>query len=146
MSKGGSELPQADGVYTAWVIISPAEDVKGAWIAHALEFDVITQGDSAAHAFRMIAEAVALFLDDTLRRGGNPTARRAPPECWEPLLELFTHGEQVAQKAIVERISQADRSDTFAVQMIWLTGHKRAETDKLPPVAFTATATNAHPC
>jgi len=45
------------------VVLYPAPDVSGQWIAHGLETDVVTQGDSVEHALAMMADAL-----DTLAR------------------------------------------------------------------------------
>jgi predicted RNase H-like HicB family nuclease len=34
------------------------------WVAICLEYDVVTQGESEAHAVEMIREAVELYLED----------------------------------------------------------------------------------
>ncbi|MGH8750037.1 MAG: type II toxin-antitoxin system HicB family antitoxin, partial [Burkholderiales bacterium] len=86
--EGQVQVPEADRVYTAWVILSPAQDVPGTWVAHALDFDVVTQGSSAEDALRMGFEAVAIVLSDDLRDGRDPYRRRAPSECWAQLHEL----------------------------------------------------------
>lgn len=39
------------------VVLYPAPDLEGQWIAHGLETDVVTQGDSAEHALAMMADA-----------------------------------------------------------------------------------------
>jgi predicted RNase H-like HicB family nuclease len=139
--------------YTAWVVLSPAGDVAGAWIAHALEFDVVTQGDSAEHAYRMAAEAVEMVLADDLSRGADPFARRASAEFWQPLLELWEHGERMGQSEFLDRLHNSGDFGVFAVQMIF-----RPERGEVPsgkrtpskppydaPLAFT-TPSSAHAC
>jgi len=44
------------------VIYKDAESNQ--WVAHCIEYDVATQGDSEAHAAEMIREAVELHLED----------------------------------------------------------------------------------
>jgi len=43
---------------------------RGRSSPHALEFDVVTQGDNPEDAYRKAAEAVDMVLADDLRRGG----------------------------------------------------------------------------
>jgi predicted RNase H-like HicB family nuclease len=52
--------------------IYPAPDLKGQWIAHCHESDVVTQGNSAAHASEMLREALELMSDRQPMT--NPTA------------------------------------------------------------------------
>ena len=37
-------------VYNIWVIACPSKSIEGQWVAHALEFDVVSQGNSLEHA------------------------------------------------------------------------------------------------
>ena len=39
----------AEALFT--VLVTPAKDVPGQWVAHCLQLDVVTQGDSISHAF-----------------------------------------------------------------------------------------------
>jgi predicted RNase H-like HicB family nuclease len=137
-------MQEQKGVYTSWVLLLPAEDVAGAWTAHALEFDVVTQGDSAEQAFSMAQEAVGIVLADDLRRGASPHARKAPADCWLPLLEIFESGAPVDRSTFKERLARPKPSEMFAVQMVWHTGHapQRVSTT-YAPVAFT-TPNSAH--
>ena len=72
-------------IYNAWVFVRPADDVAGQWVAHCLEFDVVTQGNSLAHALEMVVEAVSMVVADDLDAGRDPLARRAPPPCWDEM-------------------------------------------------------------
>jgi len=49
------------------VIIYPAEDLPGQWIAHCLELDIISQGNSPPHALDMIAEAIEMCAAENVR-------------------------------------------------------------------------------
>ena len=79
-------------VYDLWVMIEPAHDVPGQWVAHCLSLDVVTQGNSAKHAFQMVVEAVTMTLADDLCHDVDPLARRAPEEFWTELDELRKKG------------------------------------------------------
>jgi hypothetical protein len=59
--------------FPAWVLIRPAGDVANQWVAHCLQYDVVTQGTSPAHALDMIFEAVAIVLIEDLREGCRAT-------------------------------------------------------------------------
>lgn len=77
MSRGEKrEVPQPNGIYKTWVLLRPAEDLAGAWVAHSLEFDVVSQGNSAEHAMEMVAEAVNMVVQDDLNDGRDPYAQQ----------------------------------------------------------------------
>jgi predicted RNase H-like HicB family nuclease len=40
------------------VVLYPAPDVEGQWMAHGLETDGVTQGNSPQHALAMMADAL----------------------------------------------------------------------------------------
>ena len=46
--------------FTEWFLVTPAEDLPGAWTVHCLETDVVSQGESPRHAFEMGMEAVEM--------------------------------------------------------------------------------------
>ncbi len=79
-----------------WVLIEPADDVPGQWVAHCLNLDVMSQGNSPLHARDMIAEAIALTLADDFEHHRNPWTRpSAPKEFWDKLQDVFENGRQV---------------------------------------------------
>jgi len=61
------------------VVIYPASDIKGQWIAHCLETDVVTQGDSTDHAFEMMAETLESISKFNLSHGRFPVALTPAP-------------------------------------------------------------------
>jgi len=66
------------------VVLYPAPDLEGQWIAHGLETDVVTQGDSAQHALAMMADALQALTDyQALRRRPALRLRPAPTEIWD---------------------------------------------------------------
>ena len=66
------------------VVLYPAPDLEGQWIAHGLETDVVTQGDSAEHALAMMADALqTLAAYQGLRRRPALRLRPAPKEVWD---------------------------------------------------------------
>ncbi|MBI5479973.1 MAG: hypothetical protein HY906_13995 [Deltaproteobacteria bacterium] len=66
------------------VVVYPAPDLKGQWIAHCLETDIVTQGESAEHAVAMMADALETVGAYRVERGlfPVPRLRPAPPEVW----------------------------------------------------------------
>jgi predicted RNase H-like HicB family nuclease len=68
------------------VAIYPAGNVEGQWIAHCLEADRVTQGDSVEHALEMAAEALdAVAKFNTSHDRFPVTLTHAPEEIWDLL-------------------------------------------------------------
>jgi hypothetical protein len=66
------------------VLVYPAPDVEGQWIAHCLELDMIAQGDSNEHARAVLDDQFHVLLEYNLQHGLVPIqVRPAPPEIWE---------------------------------------------------------------
>lgn len=64
-------------LFSGWVYISRAPDIEGAWIAHCVDFDIMSQGDSPLHALEMVREALELAFADDLNQGLDPAERGA---------------------------------------------------------------------
>ena len=74
------------------VLVTPAASVPGQWVAHCLNLDVVTQGESIQHAFMMAREAVEQVVADDLAAGLDPLDRpSASEECWT-LVEAIMRG------------------------------------------------------
>jgi hypothetical protein len=82
-------------VFASWVIVEPAEDIPGVWVAHWLELDVISQGDGPQNAIEALTEAVTMTVLDDLKHELNSDDRRAPAEFWDRLAHVIKHGNQV---------------------------------------------------
>lgn len=50
------------------------------WIAHCLDLDLVTQGNSPSHAIDMIREASLMIISDDIEHGDDPFARRSTDE------------------------------------------------------------------
>ena len=74
---------------TALVLLYPAADVPGEWVAHVLDYDLVTQGRLPDHAVEMAEEALAIVLSE----GG--TRRRAPEEEWQRAYGVMRDGQPV---------------------------------------------------
>lgn len=82
-----------------WVLIHRAEDLPSVWVAHCLDFDVVSQGDSPLHALDMVIEAVVMVACDDLNDNREPLLRRAPEEEWERLFAVTRHGKALDDPA-----------------------------------------------
>jgi predicted RNase H-like HicB family nuclease len=75
------------------VLVTPAADLPGQWVAHCLQLDIMSQGDSIDHAFRMICEACDLAMNSDLEDELDPFDREpAPDEDWEPYYRIMKNG------------------------------------------------------
>lgn len=84
--------------FNAAFLIERAEDVGQAptqWVAHCLTLDVVTQGDSVAHAFDMLQEAVQIVVDDDRKGGACSIAVRepAPVADWQRFERAVERGD-----------------------------------------------------
>ena len=82
--------------FRLWISVTRAPDVRGAWLAHCLDLDVMAQSDSLEHAFTEVREAVGMVLADDLRAGRDPLATRAtaPPAAWAELWRVIDLAEK----------------------------------------------------
>ena len=81
--------------YNFWVVVRPAEDLPGQWVAHCLDLDVVSQGTSLQHAVEMVGEAIGLTAVEDLIASRDPLIRRAPEEFWADLYTLLREGKKV---------------------------------------------------
>lgn len=90
------------------VLIRREVGLEGQWVSHCLNWDLVSQGDSPAHALRMIAEAVIATISGDVADALDPDDRpAAPTELWDSFRAVLQNGT---------RISAAD-VDTLAKQL-----------------------------
>jgi hypothetical protein len=75
-------MASSELVHRLTIKIFPAQDIPGVWIAHVLDFDLVTQGFSELHALAMAFEASQMIVEADAEAGRDPFARCAPPEEW----------------------------------------------------------------
>jgi predicted RNase H-like HicB family nuclease len=64
-------------------LVFEAEDAPGTWLAHCLELDLVTCGNTAEHAMKMLDEAIELVSARRAQDGEYPfDFRTAPREAW----------------------------------------------------------------
>jgi predicted RNase H-like HicB family nuclease len=81
--------------FSGWAYITRAPDVANCWLAHFLDFNIMSQGDSPQQALEMVREAAGLVLADDLNSGRDPHDRQSEATDWEPLLRLFDNHTKV---------------------------------------------------
>lgn len=57
------------------------------WVAHCLDLDIISQGNSIDHATEMLREAVGMSVWDDLESDTYTRQTKAPPEYWQEYLK-----------------------------------------------------------
>ncbi len=82
--------------YNVWVVVRPASDLPGQWVAQCLDVDVVSQGNSLDHALGMAREALVIVILDELSRGRDPLERRAPDEIFSELYDVLEHGHKIS--------------------------------------------------
>lgn len=101
------------------VLVTPAESIPGRWVAHCLNLDLVTQGNSIQHAVSMAGEALAQVIEDDLAHGLDPLERPpAPQECWDLVSWTLRSGRPVdaiedptAVAAVVAQVRVVVRQD-----------------------------------
>lgn len=97
------------------VLIQAAPDVEGQWLAHCLNWDLVSQGDSPMHAMGMIVEAIIIAIEDDhaadLDPADRPSAKR---ESWDRFLSVQQGGTRIAA-ADIERLPESRRTSIAAV-------------------------------
>lgn len=100
-----TRLKEVSRAFNFWIVIHPAEDVPGTWLAHCLDLDVMSLGRSVDHALQMIREAMEIVIVSDLERGADPLDRRAPDEYWEAKEKIIRYGKffrNFSKKAMLE--------------------------------------------
>lgn len=110
-------MEPVERVYNAWVVVRPAADVADQWVAHVLDFDVVTQGNSVEHALQMSVEATSMVVVGDLLEDEDPTLRRAPAECWQQLWDMVHNGKPFVATQLPELLKRGD-VHSLAMQMV----------------------------
>ena len=71
------------------ILIQAAPDVEGQWLAHCLNWDLLTQGDSPKPIMEMVVEAIIIAIEDDRAAGLDPADRpSAKREYWDRFLSV----------------------------------------------------------
>lgn len=128
-------------------LIHQEKSLEGQWVAHCLNLDLVSQGNSPAHAIRMILEATSIAVLDDLEAGLDPAGRpSAPKELWDLFARTQQTGTRVAAPD-VDRLPSASKHLVIAlVAYMGLLGksdERRAEDlSNVPPPFVIATLQN----
>lgn len=105
-----------------WALFWPSKDIPDQWVAHCLNLDIVSQGNSLSHACEMLFEAVALSLTDDLIANRSPIERpSAPAEDWKTLEGVLENGEPVKFSEISTSVDQQKGRRLTVATMMKLT-------------------------
>lgn len=88
------------------VLIVPAEDLPGIWVALCPQLGVCTQGTSVPNAVEMAHEAIEMSIEDDLAEGRDPLDRERHDQWWDEIrreLEGARGGQNPDR--VVERVT-----------------------------------------
>lgn len=122
--------------YNLWFVIRPAKDVRGQWVAHCLDLDVVTQGNSLRHALEMAHEAAQSTILDDLNAGEDPLDRRAPREFWDEMWKQLMPKSQV--RTDLPRLLENDAKVACLIVQMTM-GFVREQPDESPRATGTET-------
>src|SRR5882724_3261643 len=91
-------------VFNLWVVVRPAEDLPDQWVAHCLDLDVVSQGNTFQQAMEMVFEASSMIVADDIVAGRDPSSRRAPENFWEELIAIVTTGQSFSFSTLVKGV------------------------------------------
>jgi predicted RNase H-like HicB family nuclease len=113
------------------VLVQAARDVAGQWLAHCLNWDVVTQGDSPNHAIAMMCEALDLVIeadeDDDFDSSTRPAA---PIELWREFSSIQNNGTRISP-ADANRLAAAPNL-SYAITMLRVAKAEPKLVDTLP--------------
>lgn len=75
------------------ILVERAEDVPGLWVAHCLDNDIVSTGNSPREAQEMVQRAVLeTFLDDVVHKFDFHDRKGAPEDCWKKFSHIVSCG------------------------------------------------------
>lgn len=110
--------------FSFWALVTPSS-IEGQWVAHALDFDVVSQGNSIEHALEMLREATIFVIESDLNSGREPHDRVAPTECFEDLYDVLKNGQPYS--AVQRGSLPAGEIAAAAVAMVLCFTRKKAD-------------------
>ena len=87
-----------------WILVFPAEDLTGTWLAHCLDLDVMSFGGSVREALDNVRTTSFEVIANEIEHGRDPFARRARVEdtLWNTLNDVVKRGEPIQDLATLE--------------------------------------------
>jgi hypothetical protein len=106
-------------------LIYRAPDLDDQWIAHCAEIDVISQGNSPAHAAHMIIEATSMCILDDLNDDFEPLDRGPNAEIAEKCAQILRHGTK-----LVNLLEAVRHQELLMVAIEWTRTAELCEVDQ----------------
>lgn len=84
-------------VFGSWILVVPARDLPGTWVANYVSFDIVSQGPSPHEAAEAALEAAMMCIAEDLNEQLDPRVVRqeAPPDVMKILSYVLDHGQAV---------------------------------------------------
>jgi len=79
-------------------ILKPSKDLKNQWVAHCLDLDLVTQGNSISHAYNMMIEAINIIIKCSNDMGVE-SGKLAPEKYWSAAVFLASDGYPISDFA-----------------------------------------------
>ena len=125
-----------------WAYFERDASIGGAWVAHVLELDLVTQGQSLSDAMEMARDAALEIVLDDMQNGRNFRDRRAEPKYFDKLWELLSSKPAQPVTAVVRDEKEFTKVGTQIVISLEIDDGCEAESlveADAPPVAWTTT-------
>jgi hypothetical protein len=111
-------------------LVYEAADLPGQWVSHCLNFDLVSQGDSASDAIDSIVDAVNLVLAEATASD----YRMAPDYLWDQWASVLEEGEKVD----IDDLDDAMKRDGRRAGFTWfVAGFLRVSAEQKPGVRAT---------
>jgi hypothetical protein len=118
------------------LLLYPAKDLLGQWIAHCLNWDLVSQGSSPSDATRMLAEAIVIAIEEDGAAGLDPDERKpAPSELWQRFQRVMFEGLRISP-ADVDKLKES--RDHVVASVMYLAEQREPTPRWVPPPVMTA--------
>jgi predicted RNase H-like HicB family nuclease len=102
------------------VLVRRDEELPDQWVAHCLSWDLVSQGDSPAHALKMVCEAIGLVIEEDRQDGRDPSDRpAAPSDMWHLFARVQETGTRISSADVDRFALDLGRPVLFAVIVYW---------------------------
>lgn len=89
-------LAKIDNDIHTSVLLTAAADVPGEFVAHCLDYDIMSQGRDPLHALKMVQEAIQLMAEHECNKGRDLLRRRhAPNADWTLFYKIMKTGKRI---------------------------------------------------
>lgn len=91
------------GVYRLALLVKPADDAPGRWLAYCLDVNLVSEGHSVEEALKSLQDVLSIAFLDDCKRGQNPLTRNAAaPRFWKFFSLIRQTGHKVTYQEIIK--------------------------------------------